>query len=32
LMPLLIIGINVLVWGGVIWAVGNVMESRRRST
>jgi hypothetical protein len=29
LMPLLIIGINVLVWGGGIWAAGSVVESRR---
>jgi hypothetical protein len=29
-MPLLIIGINVLVWGGVIWAAGSVVESSRR--
>jgi hypothetical protein len=30
LMPLLIIAINVLAWGGVIWAAGNVVESSRR--
>ena len=29
LMPLLIIGLNVLVWGGVIWAAGNVVASSR---
>jgi hypothetical protein len=26
LMPLLIIAINVLAWGAVIWSVGNVVE------
>lgn len=30
LMPLLIIGLNVLAWGGVIWAAGNAIESGRR--
>jgi hypothetical protein len=29
LMPLVIIGINVLAWGAVIWSVGNVIESSR---
>jgi hypothetical protein len=29
LMPLLIIAINVVAWGGVVWSVGNVVESRR---
>jgi hypothetical protein len=30
LMPLAIIGINVLAWGAVVWSVGNVVESSRR--
>ena len=30
LMPLLIIGINVLVWGAVIWSVGNVVATEKR--
>ena len=33
LMPLFIIVLNVLAWGGVIWAVGNALAelpSRRR--
>ena len=29
LLPLLIIGFNVLAWGAVIWSVGNVVESSR---
>lgn len=32
LMPLFIIGLNVLAWGAVIWSVGNVVESRRPSS
>ena len=32
LMPLLIIGLNVLAWGAVIWSVGNVVASNRRSS
>jgi hypothetical protein len=31
-MPLVIIGLNVLAWGAVIWSVGNVVESSRRSS
>lgn len=31
LMPLLIIAINVLAWGAVVWSVGNVVELSRRS-
>jgi hypothetical protein len=31
LMPLLIIAINVAAWGAVVWSVGNVIESSRRS-
>jgi hypothetical protein len=31
LMPLLIIALNVLAWGAVIWSVGNVVESGKRS-
>ncbi|HEX6494168.1 MAG TPA: hypothetical protein VF018_01705 [Acidobacteriaceae bacterium] len=31
-MPLLIIGLNVLAWGAVIWSVGNVVASSRRSS
>jgi hypothetical protein len=30
LMPLIIIGLNVLAWGAVVWSVGNVVESSRR--
>jgi hypothetical protein len=30
LMPLIIIGVNVLAWGAVVWSVGNVVESSRR--
>jgi hypothetical protein len=30
LMPLIVIGLNVLAWGAVVWAVGNVVESSRR--
>jgi hypothetical protein len=30
LMPLIIIGLNVLAWGAVIYSVGNVVESRQR--
>jgi hypothetical protein len=30
LMPVVIIGLNVLAWGAVIWSVGNVVESSRR--
>lgn len=30
LLPLLIVGINILVWGAVVWSIGNVIESRRR--
>jgi hypothetical protein len=29
LMPMLIIGLNVLAWGGVIWVAGNVAASSR---
>ena len=29
LMPLIIIGLNVLAWGAVIWSVGNVVETNR---
>ena len=29
LLPLIIIGLNVLAWGAVIWSVGNVVETRR---
>jgi hypothetical protein len=29
LMPVVIIGINVLAWGAVVWSVGNVIESSR---
>lgn len=31
LLPLLIVGINILVWGAVVWSIGNVIESRRRT-
>jgi hypothetical protein len=27
LMQLLIIGLNILAWGAVIWSVGNVVEN-----
>jgi hypothetical protein len=30
LMPLLIIALNVLAWGAVVWSVGNVVESSRQ--
>ena len=30
LMPLIVIGLNVLAWGAVVWSVGNVVESSRR--
>lgn len=30
LMPVIIIGLNVLAWGAVIYSVGNVAESSRR--
>ena len=29
LLPLIIIGLNVLAWGAVIWSVGNVVETSR---
>jgi hypothetical protein len=32
LLPLLIIGLNVLAWGAVIWSVANVAESNRASS
>jgi hypothetical protein len=32
LTPLIIIGLNVLAWGAVVWSVGNVVESSRRPT
>lgn len=32
LMPLIIIGLNVLAWGAVVWSVGNVVESSRGSS
>jgi hypothetical protein len=32
LMPLLIIGLNVLAWGAVVWSVANVVESGKRSS
>jgi hypothetical protein len=32
LMPLIIIGLNVLAWGAVIWSVGNLVETSRRSS
>jgi hypothetical protein len=31
LLPLLIVGINILAWGVVVWSVGNVIESRRHA-
>lgn len=31
LLPILIVGINILVWGGVVWSIGNVIESNRRA-
>jgi hypothetical protein len=31
LIPLLIVGLNILAWGAVIWSVGNVVESSRRA-
>ncbi len=30
LMPLLIIAINLMVWGAVVWSVGNVVQSSQR--
>jgi hypothetical protein len=27
LLPLLIVALNVLAWGGVVWAVGNLIEN-----
>jgi hypothetical protein len=32
LLPVLIIGLNVLAWGAVIWSVANVAESNRASS
>ena len=32
LMPLIIIGLNVLAWGAVVWSVANVVESGKRSS
>jgi hypothetical protein len=31
LLPLLIVGINILAWGAVVWSIGNVIESSRRT-
>jgi len=31
LLPMLIVGIDVLAWGGVVWSIGNVIESSRRA-
>ena len=31
IMPLVIITINILAWGAVVYAVGNLLESRRQS-
>lgn len=30
-MPVMIVGLNVLAWGAVIWSVGNVLESMRQA-
>jgi hypothetical protein len=30
LLPLLIVAINILVWGAVVWSLGNLVEATRR--
>ena len=32
LLPLLIIAINLLVWGAVVWSVGNVVTTSKRAS